>query len=110
MTDSLHIRETLPRNSLKDCETNSGSAGALARIERAARTITWAPFFSRLARAAHACADEGVRAPSIRSPRSTLVEFWGKLFHGSSCFHTARPLVSVPMSRSFLMWVRSLTA
>jgi hypothetical protein len=51
---------------------NAGSAGALARIERAARTIIWTPFFSGPARAAHAFADEGVRAPIVESSISTL--------------------------------------
>ena len=50
----------------------AGSAGALARIERAARKIIRTPFFSALARAARAFADEGVRAPSVEPPFLTL--------------------------------------
>ena len=38
----------------------------------AKREKLWAPFFLELARAAHAFADEGVRAPSVEPPFLTL--------------------------------------
>ena len=47
---------------------NAGSVGALARIERVARNKNSGSGFSGLARAAHAFADEGVRAPSVKRP------------------------------------------
>ena len=73
----------------------AGSAGALACIERAARTIIRARIFLGLARAAHAFADEGVRAPSVKS----------RGFHWETPFYwswtpknviSSTPLVTVP--------------
>ena len=55
---------------------NTGSADALAQIEREAGTIIRAWFLLGLRVLRIAFADEGVRAPGIKSPCQLRIEFW----------------------------------